>query len=148
MALRKVSHELGYFTDSEKGRQQFALKRVIGHNILQSGYCVNPDIVSPFAHPEQGPVWEWYYSNTPEVLEKLGGNYKQDGPGILRKVPEESLEELDKIFEVTGCYEMFEAIEKNSQEKAGELGLKITPEGIDNEYFAEVYTANNGSHNS
>lgn len=147
MALRKVSQELGYFTDSEKGRQQFALKRVIGHNILQSGYCVNPDIVLPISHPEQGPVWEWFYANTPEVLEKLGGNYKQDGPGILRKVPEESLEELDKIFEVTGCYEMFEAIEKNSQEKAGELGLKIAPEGIDNEYFEEVYTANNGSHN-
>ena len=36
MALRKVSQELGYFTDSEKGRQQLALKRVIGHNILQT----------------------------------------------------------------------------------------------------------------
>ncbi len=147
MALRKISQELGYFTDSEKGRQQFALKRVIGHNILQSGYCVNPDIVSPFTHPEQGPVWEWYYANTPEVLEKLGGNYKQSGQGILRNIPEGTLNELDQIFEITGCYDMFEAIEKNSKEKAAELGMEITPEGIDNEYFDEVYTANNGTHN-
>jgi len=47
MALRKLSQELGYFTDSEKGRQQFAIKRAIGENILRSGYCVNPDIVAP-----------------------------------------------------------------------------------------------------
>jgi heterodisulfide reductase subunit C len=147
MALRKVSQEMGFFTDSEKGRQQFALKRVIGQNILQSGYCVNPDIVSPFTHPEQGPVWEWFYANTPDIVEKLGGNYKQDGPGILRNIPHESLEELDKIFEVTGCYEMFEAIEKNSLEKAAELGMEVSKDGIDNEYFENVYTANNGSHN-
>ena len=145
MALRKVSQELGYFTDSEKGRQQLALKRVIGHNILQTGYCVHPDIVSPYAHPEQGPVWEWYYANTPELLEKLGGNYKQDGPGILRNIPQESLNELDQIFEITGCYKLFDIIEQHSELKAEEMEIDIAP-GIDNDYFETIYTANDGSH--
>jgi heterodisulfide reductase subunit C len=145
-ALRKISQELGYFTDSEKGRQQFALKRVIGRNILQTGYCVNPDLISPQLHPEQGPVWEWVYSHTPEVMEKVGANYKQDGPGIMRKIAPEVLDELKQIFEVTGCNEMFDKIEKYSQKKAHELGLEVSPEGTDNEYFKSVYTQNNGEH--
>jgi len=38
--LRKLSQELGYFTESEKGRQQYAIKRTIGENITTIGYCV------------------------------------------------------------------------------------------------------------
>ena len=45
MALRRLSQEKGWFTESEKGRQQFALKRILGNNILNYGYCVTPDIV-------------------------------------------------------------------------------------------------------
>ena len=147
MALRKVSQELGYFTDSEKGRQQFALKRVVGHNILNSGYCVHPDIVTPDAHPEQGPVWDWIFTNTPEVMERMGANYKQEGPGILRNISSKDLAELDAIFEVTGCHKMFATIEKYSKIKADELNLQISKEGIDNEYFSSVYTNNDGTHN-
>ena len=55
-ALRKLSIKLGYFTESEKGRQQFAIKRTVGENILNYGYCVYPDAVTPNLHPEQGPV--------------------------------------------------------------------------------------------
>lgn len=146
MALRKVSQELGYFTDSEKGRQQFALKRVIGHNILKTGYCIHPDIVTPIEHPEQGPVWEWIFRNTPEVMERVGANYKQVGPGILRTISPEVLDELNQIFEVTGCHTMFDTIEKYSELKAMELGLEISAEGIDNEYFLSVYTSNSGEH--
>lgn len=47
MALRKISQELGYFVYSEKGRQQYALKHVIGESILKRGYCVTPDLVKP-----------------------------------------------------------------------------------------------------
>ena len=114
------------FTDSEKGRQQFAIKRVVGRNILQTGYCVHPDLLNPQMHPEQGPIWEWIYSNTPEIMEKVGANYKKDGPGILRKIAPEVLNELNQIFEVTGCNEMFDIIEKHSQEKAHALGLEIS----------------------
>jgi heterodisulfide reductase subunit C len=148
MALRKLSQELGYFTESEKGRQQLAIKRVIGRNILQNGYCVHPDIVIPFSHPEQGPVWDWIFSNTSEVMEKMGANYKQDGPGILRNIPQEDLAELNRIFEVTGGNNMFETIEKHSTQKAEELGVDLPSEGIQNEYFEMVYTSDNGKHHN
>ena len=147
MALRKLSQELGYFTDSEKGRQQFAIKRAIGGNILQNGYCVSPDIVAPQMHPEQGPVWDWISRNTPEIMEKMGSNYKQEGVGGLRAIAPEVLDELNKIFEVTGCKILFDTIEKHSKHKANELGIEISDEGIGNEYFMTVYTENNGTHN-
>ncbi len=46
------------------------------------------------------------YRKTGQILiNRLGGNYKGDGPGILRKIPDETLDELRKIFEVTGGME-------------------------------------------
>jgi hypothetical protein len=42
---------------------------------------------------------------------------------------------------------LFEAIEKHSKNKADELGIEISNENIDNEYFNTVYTANDGTHN-
>ena len=36
-ALRRLSQKLGLFVVSEKGRQQLALKRIIGDNILRTG---------------------------------------------------------------------------------------------------------------
>ncbi len=146
-ALRKLSQEFGYFTDSEKGRQQFAIKRTIGENILRSGYCVNPDIMLPQMHPEQGPVWGWITANTDEIMKRTGSNYKQDGVGGLRTITPEVLDEISQIFEVTGCNAMFAIIEKHSKYKAKELGLEISDEGIGNEYFMTVYTENNGTHN-
>mgnify|MGYP001735809733 CR=1 FL=1 len=74
MALRRLSQEKGWFTESEKGRQQFALKRILGNNILNYGYCVTPDIVKPEMHPEQGPVWEWIYEHRDEVYERTNGS--------------------------------------------------------------------------
>jgi heterodisulfide reductase subunit C1 len=147
MALRKLSQELGYFTDSEKGRQQFAIKRAIGENILRTGYCVHPDIVSPQMHPELGPVWDWTLRNITEIMGKMGSNYKQEGPGGLRTIAPEVLEEISRIFEVTGCKTMFDTIEKHSKNKADELGIEISPEGTDNEYFMAVYTENSEIHN-
>ncbi len=145
MALRGLSQDLGFFVESEKGRQQLAVKRTVGESILNSGYCVHLDMVSPELHPEQGPNWEWVYENRAELLNRLGGNYKGDGPGILRKIPQETLDELRKIFEVTGGLQRYEKIEYYSKKKAEELDLNLD-EGIDNEYFRTIYKTNNGSH--
>jgi len=46
--------------------------------------------------------------NKTALLKRLGGNYKGDGPGILRKIPDETLEELRSIFEVTRGLERYE----------------------------------------
>ncbi|MFN8135443.1 MAG: hypothetical protein U0Z17_09550 [Bacteroidales bacterium] len=76
---------MGYFTESEKGRQQLALKRAIGDQILATGYCVRPDAVVPEIHPEQGPVWEWECNNLDPLMEKLEiANYNGEGPGALQ----------------------------------------------------------------
>ena len=145
MALRGLSQDLGFFVESEKGRQQLAIKRTVGESILNTGYCVYIDMLKPDLHPEQGPNWEWIYENRKDLVNSLGGNYKGDGPGILRKIPEESLEELRKIFEVTGATKRYEKIESSSRKKAEELNLNLD-ETTDNEYFRHIYKTNNGSH--
>ena len=141
-SLRSLSQRLGFFTDSEKGRQQFALKRTIGQNILSSGYCVRPEFVDPDLHPEQGPVWKWVYDHAKDVFERFGDNYGQTGPGACRKIDEQSMEELHSIFRETGGPAFFENIERRSDEKAREMGF----EGADDAYFRSVFTANSGEH--
>ena len=145
MALRGLSQDLGYFVESEKGRQQLAIKRTVGDWILNTGYCVYLDGISMAMHPEQGPVWEWVQDNKEDLLKRLGGNYKGDGPGILRKIPAETLGELRKIFEVTGGLERYEKIESYSELKAEEMNLELT-DGLDNEYINNIYKTNNGTH--
>ncbi len=140
MALRRLSQEKGWFTTSEKGRQQFALKRVIGTNILEYGYCVTPDIVKPEMHPEQGPVWEWIYEHRDDIYERTHSNYHQSGAGALRKVDDESLNELRQIFEITGGSAYMENIENHSIQKAQELGMDTE------NYFLHTYMDNNGTH--
>ena len=140
MALRRLSQEKGWFTTSEKGRQQYALQKILGNNILQYGYCVTPDIVKPEMQPEQGPVWEWIYEHREDIYEKTHSNYRKAGAGALRQVDDESLAELRKIFDVTGGTEFMEHIEACSMEKAQEMG-------IDKEsYFLHTYTDNSGQH--
>jgi len=146
IALRSLSQEMGYFTESEKGRQQLALKRIIGDQILLSGYCVRPDIVDPAMHPEQGPVWEWEHKNLAPLMDKLGANYNGEGAGALRKVSDADLDELKRIFEVTGGQARYDRIEAFSKLKAEEMGLEF---GTDagSEYFQHIYTSNNQKHN-
>jgi heterodisulfide reductase subunit C len=146
MALRSLSQEMGYFTESEKGRQQLALKRVIGDQILSSGYCVHPDIVDPALHPEQGPVWEWEHKNLAPLMDKLGANYNGEGAGALRKVSDADLNELKRIFEVTGGQARYDQIEAFSKLKSEEMGLEF---GTDagSEYVQHIYTSNNQKHN-
>lgn len=146
MALRSLSQDLGYFAESEKGRQQLAIKRVVGENIVNKGYCILPESLVPEMHPEQGPVGEWIYENKDEVYKRVGANYRGDGNGALRQIPQESLDEISRIFEVTGGYARFEKIEHFSKKKAEDMGFH---EGDSNysDYVNHVYTTNSGKHN-
>lgn len=146
MALRSLSQELGYFAESEKGRQQLAIKRVIGENIVNKGYCVLPESLVPELHPEQGPVGEWIYENKEEVFARVGANYNGEGEGALRKIPQESIDEIKNIFEVTGGYERFEKIEHFSKLKAKEMGYSENGDNY-SEYINHIFTTNNGKHN-
>lgn len=142
-ALRTLSQREGFFTESEKGRQQLVIKRVIGENILNEGYCIFPRAINPDAHPEQGPVWRWIYNNDNEVFARLGKNYRQSGAGPVRKIEDGVLDEIRRIFEVTGGKAMFEAIEKHSAEAARKMNMDSNSE----EYINHIFTTNNGTHN-
>jgi heterodisulfide reductase subunit C1 len=144
-ALRSLSQDLGYFAESEKGRQQLAIKRTVGQWILDFGYCLYLEGVTTDGHPEQGPIWDWKQKNWRLVFDRLGANYKGEGPGILRKIPEESLDELRKIFEVSGGSERYRKIEEYSKKKAEELNLQFD-ETNENEYFKHVFSHNSNTH--
>jgi heterodisulfide reductase subunit C1 len=145
MALRSLSQDLGFFVESEKGRQQLVIKRTVGEWILKHGYCLYLEGIGTDLHPEQGPVWDWIQDNYSALFKKMGANYKGDGPGILRKIPEEAMDEIREIFKVTGGMKRFENIEEFSKKKAEELNMSLD-EGIDNEYFRHIYKTNNGCH--
>lgn len=121
--LRKISQEKGYFTESKLGRQQYAIVKSVGKTLLDYGYCVHPDLVKPEIHPEQGPVWEWIFENKREIYQRLGANLDGDGAGAMRKIEKSNLDELKAIFDETGCTELFETIEKYSEEKASEMRI-------------------------
>ena len=141
-ALRNLSQRLGFFVESEKGRQQLALKRVIGGSILETGYCIYPKLVAPDLHPEQGPVWRWIYDNDSEVYEHFTPVYRKAGTGALRKIEDRAMEEVRSIFEVTGANAFFDNIEEHSQRKAREMGY----DGADERYFNDIYSRNSGNH--
>lgn len=144
--LRKYSQELGFFTQSEKGRQQFAVKRTVGDNIINTGYCVHIDHVSPKLHPEQGPVWKWYVEHAEEVADRLGANYNKSGPGALRIIDQKNLDDVKRIFDVTGGSKLYEDIEKFSKEKAKQMKISTDETGINNEYFFHTYIENSNNH--
>lgn len=146
ISLRTLSQDLGYFVESEKGRQQLAIKRTVGEWMLKYGYCVYVDEVETGMHPEQGPMWDWYKDNLKDVSERLGANYNKAGSGTLRKISNKTLDELKAIFKETGALERWEKIERFSEMKAAEMGLEFS-EGKD-EYFFHVYTSNTNDRNS
>ncbi len=117
--LRKASQELGYFAESEKGRQQYALTRTIAQNILDIGYCVHPDRILPELHPEQGPIWEWYREHIEDIAPKLGANYHGEGPGALRHIRQENLDEVRRIFQATGAMDLLKDIETFTKKETG-----------------------------
>ncbi len=108
--LREVSQKMGYSKESIFGRQQAEVVNTIGRNILEIGYCVHPDRLSPTKHPEQGPIWEWYVNNIDDVAPKMGANYHGEGSGALRSISKESMEELRSIFIATGADKLHDKI--------------------------------------
>ena len=142
-ALRRLSQKLGRFVESEKGRQQLALKRIIGDNILRTGYCLVPRLVKPELHPEQGTVWQWIYDNDKEVYGRFTPVYMKQGAGALRRIDDESLDEIRRIFDVSGGREMFDDIERHSDRKAREMGYS---EGAGERYLMDVFTTNSNEH--
>lgn len=125
MALRDLSIRLGYFTESEKGRQMLPLTHIMTENILKYGYCIHPETFRWDDHKESGPVWKWHTEHLGKSLARQGANYLGEGPGVLRRIPQESLDELKAIFDVTGGTERIRAVEECSQKKASEMGMTI-----------------------
>jgi heterodisulfide reductase subunit C len=116
------------------------LTHALAGNILKYGYCVYPDTFKWEDHKESGPVWKWHMDHLEQSLARQGANYKGDGPGVLRRIPQESLDELKAIFDVTGGTERIEAVERFSLRKAEEMGL--APE----EYERQAFVYNSGTH--
>jgi heterodisulfide reductase subunit C len=143
--LRKLSQKYGYFTHSEKGRQQYAIKKTVGENVLKKGYCVHPDLVSYDMHQEQGPIWQWVQQHKQAIYERLGANLDKEGAGALRKIHKKNLDELQAIFDVTNGTELYTIIEEESKKQAERMNLGFS-DNIDNEYFKHVYTYNSNTH--
>jgi heterodisulfide reductase subunit C1 len=125
MALRNLSIKKGYFIESEKGRQIYPLTKSLTGNMLNFGYCIYPTTFVFEDHPEAGPVWKWHTEHLEDSLERNGGNYQGEGPGILRKIPQQALDELKAIFDVTGGTERIETVNKYSEQKAEEMGMTM-----------------------
>ena len=102
-------------------------------NILNYGYCIYPDTFSWEDHVEAGPVWKWHTEHFEDSFARQGGNYKGEGPGALRAIPQEDLDELQSIFDVTGATERIETIEKYSKAKAEEMGMTM------DEYYRHTF---------
>ena len=125
MALRDLSIRLGYFTESEKGRQILPLTHTFARNILNYGYCVHPETFRWEDHMESGPVWKWHTEHLEQSLARQGANYMGEGPGVLRRIPQASLDELKAIFDVTGATERIRLVEEYSAAKAREMGMSM-----------------------
>ena len=136
MALRSLSIDMGYFVYSEKGRQQLPLTRRMQTNILNYGYCVYPRTFHYEEHPEYGLVGKWLNENMETVYERLGAHLDQVGPGALRKIPQESLDELKAIFDVTGGTERMKIVEEASRKVAAEMGMTL--EELEEKSFHET----------
>lgn len=145
MALRALSIRTGLFTESEKGRQMLMIKRSIGEWILKYGYCLYREEMTLEDHPEQGPTWEWQNAHLDGLFNRFGVKYLGDAPGPMRRIPRESLDELKRIFDVTGATDMYDWIEEQSELKAAEMGLEFDRR-LDCEYMHEVFNHDSGNH--
>ncbi|MFA6676165.1 MAG: 4Fe-4S dicluster domain-containing protein [Bacteroidales bacterium] len=129
MALRKLSVDTGFFVCSEKGRQEYALMKILCNNILEFGYCIYPETFKYEDHPEYGPVGQWVLNNADDVYERVGAPYKKDTVGALRKIPKESIDDLKKIFDISGATAQMKQVKDRSMEQAKKMGMS------EEEYF-------------
>lgn len=137
-ALRSLAIDTGYYMYSTRGRQMYALKKLIGETILSTGYCVHADHVDTILFPEQGPIWDWIRKNSAEIYNRFGNSYNRKGNGALRKISEKTLSELNEIFRITGTSQRFDQIEQDAHQNAEKLNLDID-ESVWSEYFQCVY---------
>jgi heterodisulfide reductase subunit C len=137
-ALRNLSIETGYYMHSSRGRQMYALKKLIGDTILSKGYCVHADHVDTLLFPEQGPIWDWIRDNSAEIYNRFGNSYNKDGNGALRKISDQTLGELKEIFRVTGALQRFDKIEQDAESHANKLNIDID-QSVWSDYFQHVY---------
>ena len=140
MSLRNLSIELGYFIESEKGRQQYLLTKDLCSNVLDYGYCVYPRRFDYAGHPEAGRVWEWEEKHLDDLFERLGGNLDGKGTGAMRRIPQEDLDQLKAIFDITGATARMENVRKAGEKKAAEWGL------TEEEFIAKIYTDSDPKH--
>lgn len=140
MALRSLSIDLGYFIESEKGRQQYLISKDLCNNILNYGYCIYPRVFDYEGHPESGLVWKWEEKHLDEVFERLGGNLDGEGNGAMRKIPDEDLKQLKRIFDETGATLRMEKVREAGEKLAMELGLS------EEEFSQKIYTENDSKH--
>lgn len=140
-ALRSLSQDSGLFVESEKGRQQLIIKRSVGEWILNYGYCIVAHFLTLENFPEQGPNWQWVINNIEQVFQQQNAAYQQSGTGPMRKIPNEAINEINEIFNITGAIDRFDKIEKFSQKKASEMNLKFD-ESHDCEYFRHIFEFN------
>jgi heterodisulfide reductase subunit C len=138
-ALRNLSIDTGLYMHSSRGRQMFALKKLIGDTILAKGYCVHADNIDTSLFPEQGPIWDWIRKNSSEVYNQFGNSYNRIGDGVLRKISEESLHELNEIFRITGSTQRFNQIEKDAAKYAKNTETDIDS-SVCSDYFLKSYS--------
>ena len=142
LALRNLSIETGFYMYSSKGRQMYALKKLIGDTILAKGYCVHADGVDTCLFPELGPIWDWIRKNSEEIYNRFGNSYNRKGSGVLRKISDGTLHELNEIFRITGTVQRFSQIEQDAAVRAEKVNVSID-QSIWNEYFLRVYEETN-----
>ncbi|MBO4691742.1 MAG: 4Fe-4S dicluster domain-containing protein [Bacteroidales bacterium] len=140
MALRSLSIQTGFFMESEKGRQMYLLCKDLNSNILNYGYCVYPRTFKYKEHQEAGVVWKWEEEHLDDIFERLGGNLDGEGAGAMRKIPQKDLDELKKIYDITGATQMLENVRAAGLKKAEELGL------TEEEYAKKLYTESSNKH--
>ncbi len=140
MALRSLSIDTGLFMESEKGRQMFILCKDLNHNVLNYGYCVYPREFKYEGHFEAGKIWKWEHEHLDDLFERLGANLDGGGTGAMRKIPQEDLDQLKKIYDITGATERLEKVRAAGLKKAKELGL------TEEEYIQKLYTECKGAH--
>lgn len=133
IALRHLSQRKGYFVHSRKGRQQYVIRKTVGESILEEGYCVYFDHVDLDRFPEQGPMWQWVRDHREQILAKIGASYKQQTSGPIRKIAEEDLQELRRIFEVTGGKALYDQIDEKSREVMQQMNMN------EDEYFQQTF---------
>jgi len=71
-------------------------------------------------------------------LERLGTSYGKDQSGSLRNIPDESLNNLKKIFDETGATARFEKLEHCGRIHARQQGIEFDS-GNTCDYFRKLY---------